>query len=85
MSEFPKLLAAGPTFFLSSWFLMLFAGGLSVDTGIRPFGYLTSMVVTIALWIAVAPAVGAIASNTRRTGRGRERRPRQGGPQHPSL
>jgi len=31
------------------------------DVGIRPFGYITSMVATIALWLAVAPAVGAIA------------------------
>lgn len=61
MSEFPKLLAAGPTFFLSAWFLMLFAGALTADTGIRPFGYVTSMVATIALWIVLAPAVGAIA------------------------
>ena len=29
--------------------------------GIRPFGYLTSMVVTIALWLTLAPAIGAIA------------------------
>ena len=51
---------------VSAWLLMLFAGGFARDVGIRPFGYLTAMVVTIALWLAVAPAVGAIA----RTGRG---------------
>jgi hypothetical protein len=28
----------------------------------RPFGYLTAMVVTVALWLTLAPAVGAIAS-----------------------
>jgi len=28
---------------------------------VRPFGYLTSMVVTIALWLTVAPAIGAVA------------------------
>ena len=66
MSEFPKLLAAGPAFFVSAWFLMLFAGGLTTDTGIRPFGYVTSMVVTIALWLAIAPAAGAIARATRK-------------------
>jgi hypothetical protein len=31
------------------------------DTGIRPFGYLTSMVVTIGLWLVLAPAIGAVA------------------------
>ena len=61
MSDFFKLVAAGPTFFLSAWFLMLFAGIVGVDVGIRPFGYVTSMVVTIGLWLVVAPAVGAVA------------------------
>jgi hypothetical protein len=32
------LLAAGPAFFLSAWLLMIFAGIVDVDTGIRPFG-----------------------------------------------
>jgi hypothetical protein len=61
MHYIPKLLSAGPAFFLSAWFLMLFAGALSTDLGTRPFGYLTAMVVTIALWIVLVPAIGAIA------------------------
>lgn len=61
MGDFFGLLAAGPVFFVSSWVLMLFAGGFASDVGIKPFGYLTSMVVTIALWLALAPAIGAIA------------------------
>ena len=69
MSVFPKLLSAGPLFFLSSWFLMLFAGAVGSDTGVRPFGYLTAMVVTIALWLTVAPAVGAISG----VGRGKKK------------
>ena len=44
---------------------MLFAGATSRDTGVKPFGYLTSMVVTIALWLVVAPAVGAVAGRQR--------------------
>ena len=59
------LLAAGPFFFVSAWLLMLFAGGFARDVGIRPFGYLTSMVVTIALWLTVAPAIGAVARAAR--------------------
>lgn len=67
MREFFRLLAAGPTFFVSAWFLMLLAGDVSKDVGIRPFGYVTSMIVTIALWLAVAPAIGAVArGGTRR-------------------
>jgi len=29
--------------------------------GIQPFGYVTSMVVTIGLWLTLAPAIGAVA------------------------
>jgi hypothetical protein len=45
---------------------MLFAGIVATDVGIRPFGYLTSMVVTIGLWLAMAPAIGAVARATRK-------------------
>jgi hypothetical protein len=61
MDSFFKLVAAGPMFFVSAWLLMLFAGVVSVDTGIQPFGYVTSMIVTIALWLAIAPAIGAVS------------------------
>jgi hypothetical protein len=40
---------------------MIFAGIVGADVGIRPFGYLTAMVVTIGLWLVVAPVIGAIA------------------------
>ncbi len=66
MRDYFGIVAAGPFFFVSAWLLMLFAGGFAHDVGIRPFGYVTSMIVTIALWLTVAPAMGAIA----RTGRG---------------
>jgi hypothetical protein len=68
MSDFFGIIAAGPSFFVSAWLLMLFAGATSADVGIRPFGYLTSMVVTIGIWLTVAPAIGAVArmSRTRR-------------------
>ena len=38
---------------------MIFAGIVSADTGIRPFGYITSMVVTVTLWLTLAPAISA--------------------------
>jgi hypothetical protein len=69
MGDFFGLFAAGPFFFVSSWVLMLFVGGFAGDVGIKPIGYLTSMVVTIALWLTLAPAIGAIA----RTGRSKSR------------
>jgi hypothetical protein len=61
MDAFFKLLAAGPLFFVSAWLLMIFAGIVGADVGIQPFGFVTSMVVTIALWLALAPAIGAVA------------------------
>jgi hypothetical protein len=61
MDDYFKIVAAGPAFFVSAWLLMIFAGITGEDVGIRPFGYITSMVVTIGLWLTVAPAIGAIA------------------------
>ena len=60
MYAFFRLIAAGPLFFVSAWLLMVFAGIVSSDVGIEPFGYITSMVVTIALWLTLAPAIGAV-------------------------
>ena len=59
MGVFFRLIAAGPLFFVSAWLLMIFAGIVATDVGVRPFGYVTSMVVTIGLWLALAPAIGA--------------------------
>jgi hypothetical protein len=61
MRTYSRLPAAGLLFFVSAWLLMLFAGITYQDVGIRPFGYVTSMVATLGLWLVVAPAVGAIA------------------------
>jgi hypothetical protein len=58
---FLKLPTAGLLFFLSAWFLMIFAGIVSTDVGIRPFGYVTSMICTIAVWLAMVPAVTAVS------------------------
>lgn len=62
MSAFLRLLAAGPMFFVSAWLLMLFAGIVGGDVGVAPFGYVTSMVVTIGLWLVLAPAIGAVSN-----------------------
>lgn len=61
MDSFFRLISAGPAFFVSAWLLMVFAGIVGTDVGVRPFGYVTSMVVTIALWLTVAPAVSAVS------------------------
>ena len=67
MTDFFQVVAAGPAFFVSSWILMLFAGITGPEVGIHPFGYVTSMVVTIGLWLTLAPAAGAIARVTRKS------------------
>jgi hypothetical protein len=55
-----RILAAIPGFFLSSFFLMLLWGAISPDFGIDSITYVKSMLITITLWLAVAPlaAVG---------------------------
>lgn len=64
MGAFFKLIAAGPMFFVSAWLLMIFAGITHAELGIAPFGYLTAMVATIGLWLALAPAIGAASRTT---------------------
>ncbi|MGA2527884.1 MAG: hypothetical protein ABSG36_01830 [Acidimicrobiales bacterium] len=61
MGDFFKVISAGPLFFVSAWVLMIFVGIASHDLGIHPVGYITSMVVTIGLWLTVAPAIGAVS------------------------
>jgi hypothetical protein len=50
-----KILAAIPGFFLSSFFLMLLWGAISPDFGIASITYVKSMLITITLWLALAP------------------------------
>ena len=47
--------AAVPGFFLSSWFAMLLWGVIAPDLGIATISYTKAMLVTISLWIVVAP------------------------------
>ncbi|MHB8104491.1 MAG: hypothetical protein ACYDG5_03010 [Dehalococcoidales bacterium] len=55
-----KIMAAIPGFFLSAYFLMLLWGVIAPDFGIATISYVKSMLITITLWLAVAPlaAVG---------------------------
>jgi hypothetical protein len=54
-----RILAAIPGFFLSAFFLMLLWGAIAPDFGIAAISYVTSMLITITLWIAVAPLAAA--------------------------
>ncbi len=55
-----RILAAIPGFFLSSFFFMLLWGVIAPRIGLQSISYVTSMLITITLWIVVAPlaAVG---------------------------
>jgi hypothetical protein len=53
---FFRILAAIPGFFLSSLFFMLLWDVVAPKIGITAdIGYVTSMLITITLWIAIAP------------------------------
>jgi hypothetical protein len=60
MDAFFRLMSAGPLYFFSAWLLMVFADLVGEDVGIKPFGYVTSMIVTIGLWLVLAPAISAV-------------------------
>ena len=59
------ILAAIPGFFLSSFILMLLWGVISPNLGIEKIGYPMAMLVTITLWLAVAP-LAAVAGRRKR-------------------
>ena len=53
------MLAAIPGFFLSSWFFMLLWGVIAPKLGWQGIDYPMAMLITITLWIAVAPLAAA--------------------------
>lgn len=54
-----RIFAAIPGFFLSSLFLMLLWDVVAPKLGLADINYVTSMLITITLWIAVAPLAAA--------------------------
>jgi hypothetical protein len=56
-----RVFAAIPGFFLSSFFVMLLWGVIAPKVGVDTISYPWAMLVTLTLWLAVAPlvAVGA--------------------------
>ena len=54
-----RILTAIPGFFLSSFFLMLLWGVIAPRLGAVTIGYPLAMLVTITLWLAVAPLAAA--------------------------
>ncbi len=54
-----RIMAAIPGFFLSSFFFMLLWGVIAPKIGLTSIDYPMSMLMTITLWIAVAPLAAA--------------------------
>jgi len=59
MMGYFTIMAAIPGFFLSSFFTRLLWGVIAPNFGIEKIGYPMAMLVTITLWIAVAPLAAA--------------------------
>ena len=53
------ILGAIPGFFLSSFIFMLLWGAIAPDIGLEKIGYPMAMLITITLWLAVAPLAAA--------------------------
>ncbi len=60
-----RIMAAIPGFFLSSLFFMLLWGVIAPKLGMEDISYATSMLITITLWLAVAP-LAAVSGRKRR-------------------
>lgn len=52
--------SAGASFFFSAWIIMVFWGIMADDIGVNTISYPGAMVVTIALWMTVAPLIAAL-------------------------
>jgi hypothetical protein len=61
-----RMLAAIPGFFLSSLFLWLLWDPISKKLGLPDIDYVTSMLVVVTLWIAVAPLTAVGRGNSPR-------------------
>ena len=60
-----RIMAAIPGFFLSSLFFMLLWGVIAPKLGLADVSYATSMLITITLWLTVAP-LAAVSGRKRR-------------------
>ncbi len=59
MFGYLTILAAIPGFFLSSLILMALWGVIAPNFGIEKIGYPMAMLITITLWLTVAPLAAA--------------------------
>jgi len=60
------ILAAVPGFFLSSLIFMALWGVIAPNFGMEKIDYVMSMLITITLWLAVAPLAAAAGRRARK-------------------
>jgi len=60
------ILSAIPGFFLSSFIFMLLWGVIAPNFGIEKIDYVMAMLITVTLWLAVAPLVAAAGRRARK-------------------
>jgi hypothetical protein len=56
---FSAIPTAGLGFFFSAWLTMIFWGTVAPDFAVRTISYPTAMLMTIGLWLIVAPLAAA--------------------------
>lgn len=65
MRGFSMIPSAGALFFFSAWLTMIFWGIIGPDVGLGTINYQMAMLVTIALWLIVAPVIATISRKGR--------------------
>ena len=61
MRGFFLIPSAGVGFFFSAWLTMMFWGMVAPDVGVKTISYPVAMLVTIALWLIMAPLIASIS------------------------
>jgi len=63
---FHAIPTAGGAFFLSAWLTMIFWGIIAPDFNVKTIGYPMAMLITIGIWLVVAPLAAVIAKGRKK-------------------
>jgi len=66
MMGFFSIMSAIPGFFFCSFLTMIFWGIIAPDFGVETVGYPMAMLMTIAVWLVVAPLARAASSTKKK-------------------
>lgn len=65
-SSFFAIMTAIPAFFFCAWIAMMFWGVIAPDLGVADINYPMAMLMTLGLWLIVAPLAAAVRRGKRR-------------------